>query len=252
MILLQYLKYFRIPENWLQEGISHDPELTSIIQPLSNVIIHHNTAELRSLGFKCYQLLATRFDIETRFDWYRFLFNTLNHSGLLGWTVTHFKDTLRKVYMDKNASYPSYSENRLTQIFTKLFKLKHGAQTDLLEISDEIIAEVNLAYFIIGQKSTMYGVDIREWVQNIEEGLKLTKAHWELELQNTKSNKKSDSAVKSNEPELSVTVGTQSLPTMEPKQKIENINLALTTLDVIQFNIVPLVNKLKQTSKQEN
>ena len=229
--------------------MSHDPELTSIIQPLSNVIIHHNTSELRSLGFKCYQLLATRFDIETRFDWYRFLFNTLNHSGLLGWTVTHFKDTLRKVYLDKNTSYPSYSENKLIQIFTKLFKLKHGAQTDLLEISDEIIAEINLAYFIICQKSTIHGVDIKEWVQNIEEGLKLSKAHWELELQNTKSKKKSESAVNSNEPELSVTIGSQSLPVMEPKQKIETINSALTTLDVIQFNIVPLVNKLDRTNE---
>ena len=93
----------------------------------------------------------------------------------------------------------------------------------------------------------MEGIDLKLWSDQIQEGLKLSKAHWELELNNMKSNK---SSVPSGEnPEMSISVGSKNLPTMNPEQKKQTIYSALTTLDVMQFNIVPLVNKLEQSNK---
>jgi hypothetical protein len=156
---------------------------------------------------------------------------------------------MSKIYKDDESTYPSYTPAKLKPLFSKLFHLKHGSQTDLLEISDELIAEINLAYFMICQKHVkcMEGIELKLWSDQIQEGLKLSKAHWELELNNMKSNK---SSVPSGEnPEMSISVGSKNLPTMNPDQKKQTIYSALTTLDVMQFNIVPLVNKLEQTNK---
>jgi len=233
----------RIPANSLTQDTSKDPVLISLISPLTNLLIHHSTRELRSLGFSCYEIFVNLFDIECRFNMYKYLFNSLNHSGLLGWTITHFKNTLRVVFNDPE-NFPSYSESKLTPIFTKLFNLKHGTMTDLIEISDELIAQINLAYFVLCRHpASLTQVDVNLWTQQIQEGLKLSKAHWELELKNVNTPKLQNSST--NEPEFSLTVGEMELPEMGAENKKNTILSALNTLDVIQFNIVPLSNKLE-------
>jgi len=233
----------RIPADSLTNDTSQDPVLISLISPLTNLLIHHTTRELRSLGFSCYQMFVNLFDVECRFNMYKHLFNSLNHSGLLGWTITHFKNTLRIVFNDPD-NFPSYSESKLTPIFNQLFKLKHGTMTDLIEISDELIAEINLAYYVLSRHpASLTQVDINLWNQQIQEGLKLSKAHWELELKNVDTPKPKNTS--STEPEFSLTVGEMELPEMAPEQKKNTILSALNTLDVVQFNLVPLSTKLE-------
>eukprot|EP00088_Acartia_fossae_P011748 TRINITY_DN1598_c0_g1_i1.p1 TRINITY_DN1598_c0_g1~~TRINITY_DN1598_c0_g1_i1.p1 ORF type:complete len:602 (+),score=108.26 TRINITY_DN1598_c0_g1_i1:209-2014(+) len=247
LLLLQSL-ITRMPGDWFTGITSRDPKLIALITPLANLIVHHNTAELRSLGFTCYRQFVGLFDISARFDLYKYLFNSLNHSGLLGWSVTHLKNTLVHILKDMDA-YPSYSQGKMQPIFTKLFHLKHGAQTDLLEISDELIAEINLAYFVTcRQPDYLSNVKLQDWVDQLQEGLKLSKAHWELELNKT-LDKKPRGVVDSNSvggPEMSITVGSQELPAMSRKQKVSTIKSALATIDVMQFNLAPLVTKLEQ------
>ena len=116
--------------------------------------------------------------------------------------------------------------------------------TDLIEISDELIAQINLAYFVLCRHpASLTQVDVNLWTQQIQEGLKLSKAHWELELKNVNTPKLQNSST--NEPEFSLTVGEMELPEMGAENKKNTILSALNTLDVIQFNIVPLLNKLE-------
>ena len=44
---------------------------------------------------------------------------------------------------------------------------------------------------------------------------------------------------------MSVQVGGQNLPSMDKEQMGKMVNSALTTLDIIQFNLVSLLNKLE-------
>ena len=46
-------------------------------------------------------------------------------------------------------------------------------------------------------------------------------------------------------PDVKIQVGGQNLPSMDKEQMGKVINSALTTLDIIQFNLVSLLNKLE-------
>jgi len=237
VLLLQSLVQ-KVPPCWLDGDTSEDPQLRNIIKPLVNTIVYCNMADVRSAGFDCYKQIINLFTPNTRCSFYLFLFKTANHSGILGWTVTHLKDTLIKVFPSYSTG-SAYNEESLGKLCGLLFKLSHGVETDLLEISDELIAEINLGYFLLFKcPESLQNVlnlksQIQHWSNQIQEGVKLSKAHWELKL-------KSDSE----DPEMTVSVGGQQLPGMDPNQTKQVMRSAIHTLDVIQFNLVPLLNKL--------
>jgi len=229
----------RIPAGSLSGDSSQNPALLDLIEPLTNLIIYHGLSEARGTGFESYKQLVNMFSPGARYQLYKYLINTVNHSGLLGWTVTHLKDTLVSVMKD-SPSHPQYSGESLCVLLRTLFKLQNGAQTDLLEISDELIAEINLGYLLIAKISEKPEVNevkscITLWTTQIQEGLELSRAHWQLKLRDDTD---------SDAPESSVEVGGRALPAMEPAQLKKVIRSALSTLDLIQFNLFGLTNKL--------
>lgn len=229
----------RIPTDSLHGDTSQNPALLDLIEPLTNVIVYHGLSEARETGFRCYKHLLNIFSPAPRYHLYNHLINTVNHSGLLGWTVTHLKDTLVSGMKDP-PSHPNYAGENLCVLLRKLFKLQNGAETDLLEISDELIAEINLGYILILKMAGTPEVkqikpQISEWANQIQEGLKLSRAHWQLKLRED---------INSDAPESTVEVGGRALPSMEPGQLEKVVRSALHTLDLIQFNLVGLTNKL--------
>ena len=60
-------------------------------EPLRDVVIYHGLSEARTVGFAAFKLLVNVFDSEARYQLYRHLLNTLNHSGLMGWSISHLK-----------------------------------------------------------------------------------------------------------------------------------------------------------------
>ena len=73
----------------------------------------------------------------------------------------------------------NYSGSKLSKLITPLLKLKHGPETDLLEISDELIASISLFhYLLVRDKLNQTGVeelrsDIKKWVEEIQTGQEL-------------------------------------------------------------------------------
>ena len=71
--------------------------------------------------------------------------------------------------------------------------------------------------------------DIKNWVKELEEGLKLSIAHYEQKLKEPGE---------FHPDEMSVTVGSKELPVMDDKKMKEIIHSALNTFSLIQFNLV--------------
>jgi len=231
LLLLEKL-LLSIPPCSLPHTESENPTLVSILSPLVTVIVYQNIAELRKLGFSCYTKFVCMFSLSGRYSLYNHLLNTVNHSGLLGWTISSLKDSLA-LSLASTSHHPEYTGSSLARLVLPLFTLSHGAQTDLLEVSDEVLATINFAHFLlVRDRENMTGIqdrkeEIRAWVGQLEEGLKMSTAHYEQRLKEPCDGSGA-----------SVTVGGRELPAMDEKKMKEVVTSALNTFSLIQFNLV--------------
>jgi len=237
LLLLEFHLERCAPES-LDSLSAEDPELTSIISPLVTIIVYQEVAELRKLGFLSYQKFVKIFCPAARYKFYLLLMQTVNHSGLLGWTITSLKDTIVKCFASEEFDI-NYSGSKLSKLITPLLKLKHGPETDLLEISDELISSISLFhYLLVRDKLNQTGVeelrsDIKKWVEEIQTGLKLSVAHYEQKLVEPGSSSE-------NLENFGVSVGGRELPAMDPAQMKHVIHSALNTFSLIQYNLARL------------
>jgi len=212
---------------------SQNPALVSILAPLVTVIVYQDLAELRKLGFSCYCKFVNMFSLSGRYSLYNHLLNTVNHSGLLGWTITSLKNSIA-LNLSSGGQCQEYTGDSLARIVAPLFKLSNGAQTDLLEVSDEILSTINFAHFLlVRDKENISGIqnmkaEIKTWVNQLEVGLNLSTAHYKQKLKEP-FEEQSD---------MNVTVGGRELPAMDEKKMKEVVNSALNTFSLIQFNLV--------------
>ena len=234
LLLLSKLLY-KVAAESLDNEASEDPQLISLLKPLVNVIVYQNVEELRRLGFSCYSSYIKMFSLEARYNVYNYALNTANHSGLIGWTVTHLKDTISKCLPMDN--FPStYSGSKFSHLVSPLLKLQHGPETDLLEISEELLAILNFVqFFIVRDRENKTGIAemrpaVKEWLEDLTKGLDLSIAHYQQ--------KAADPFDGHIDPEASsVTVGGRQLPPMDPDQMKHVIQSALNTFSLIQFNL---------------
>jgi len=223
-----------IPSSSLSPTESQNPSLVALLSPLITVIVHQDVAELRKLGFSCYCKFVNMFSLSGRYSLYNHLLNTVNHSGLLGWTITSLKNSIA-LTLTCPGQYPEYAGDSLSRIVSPLFRLSNEEQTDLLEVSDEVLSTINFAHFLlVRDKENISGIHnlkglIRTWVEQLEVGLKFSTAHYEQKLKEPFDEGQSN---------MSVTVGGRELPAMDEKKMREVVNSALNTFSLIQFNLV--------------
>ena len=211
-----------------------DPELISLVAPLVQVIVYNEVEELRKHGFTCYQQFIKIFHLQARYKVYFYLFKTVNHSGLLGWTTTSLKDTIARCLSSKEL-IKTYSGDQLSKILLPLLKLKHGPETDLLEISEELLATLNFVQFLlVRDKANLTGIcgmktDIVKWVEDVTTGVQMAEAHYKQKL--------TEQPLSDNFNNCGVTVGGQQLPPMSTEQLQNVLKSALNTFNLILFNL---------------
>ena len=124
------------------------------------------------------------------------------------------------------------------KVLVKQFtKLRNGAETDLLEVSDEIMAAINcLICIFIRDRLNETGIwdlkdEIRKnFVDLIDTGLKMSKVHYKHKLEE-KPEKDVD---------LDLRVGGELVPTMTPQKRKEFLEAALNTFGMMECVLIQL------------
>ena len=216
---------------------AENPALTSLVVPLTKVIIHHDMKEIRQMGFSCYRLLLSAFSLEGRYTIFILLLNNVTHSGLLGWTVTQVKEAV-SASLNPTTYCSLYHGPGLVRLANKIFALEQGAETDLLEASHHVLDTINFSVFLLTRDKenitggkTLLLPKMKEWKEKLSTVLDLSVAHYRQRLLQPYE----DSG-----PEMQAQVGGIMLPQMDKKQKEKVIKDALNTFDLIQFNLVRL------------
>jgi len=217
----------------LSRAEAENPSLTSMISPLVNVIVYQNVAELRKIGFGCYSKYVEIFSINGRYGTYLHLLRTVNHSGLLGWTITSLKNSLA-LTLKNPEDYPDFTGHGLSRLVEPLYILSHGEQTDFLEVSDEVLSTINFTHFMLMRdKDNISGIKdltsvMKNWTKQLDVGLKLSIAHYEQKLKEPYTETS----------DVDVTVAGKVLPAMSEQKMKEVVTSALHTFSLIQFNLV--------------
>ena len=185
-------------------------------------------------NFFCF---CTRFDAETKF----FLSVTESkcHSGLKGWAVSKLKDLALDTAAaggdpDKKAALfgPHFK-----QLCLRTFRLERGAETDLLEVSDEVMAALSFLYCLKSRGAPCSEEILSEltptFLSELETGLEMARGHYEMQLAEA-------GGAEAESGEVSVIVSGQRLPQMGREEMRDVVSAALNTLDLMEMSLARL------------
>lgn len=205
---------------------------------LVRAVTYCDNEEFRRLGFETVSGIHSRlrFDAETKF----FLSVTESkcHSGLKGWVVSKLKDLALKTAAggdpDKKAALfgPQFK-----QLCLRTFRLERGAETDVLQVSDEVMAALSFLYCLKSREAPGSEEILSElrpmFLSELERGLEMARGHYEMQLAEV-------AAEAAESGEVSVIVSGQRLPQMGREEMRDVVSAALNTIDLMEMSLARL------------
>lgn len=218
---------------------------------LAKVIVYNEVEVLRKSALKIYKKYLTSFETHGFYLLVYNLMSNLNHSGLVGYTITLYKDGLVSEFSKHPNSLSAYFKGqKLMMLIEKFCYLHKNEETDLVEISDQIIASLNLLrYLAIRDKQNIteiwdhFKILQKSYFQNLRKGLDLSRAHYELKIREIKEAPRDK---KNPAPELSIVVGGQNLNEMPNMEKLKVLESSLTVFDMIESLLTRLLECIEQ------
>nr|XP_054332361.1 glomulin isoform X3 [Pongo pygmaeus] len=146
---------------------------------------------------------------------------------------------------------------QLISLLDLVLFLPEGAETDLLQNSDRIMASLNLLrYLVIKDNENDNQTGLWTELGNIENnflkplhiGLNMSKAHYEAEIKNSQEAQKSKDL-------CSITVGGEDSPNMPPEMQLKVLHSALFTFDLIESvlaRVEELIEIKTKSTSEEN
>uniref|UniRef100_A0A8C3J1W3 Glomulin, FKBP associated protein n=1 Tax=Calidris pygmaea TaxID=425635 RepID=A0A8C3J1W3_9CHAR len=133
-----------------------------------------------------------------------------------------------------------FTGHHLISLLDLVLLLPEGAETDLLQNSDRIMASLNLLRYLVIKDCesdnqtgvwTMLAKIEQNFLKPLHVGLNMSKAHYEAEIKNKKENKRE---AQSSKTICSVTVSGEKMPAMTTEMQLQVLHSALFTFDLIE------------------
>lgn len=229
------------------ESIKHEVlELSvyrNLLSSLSQVMVYCDSMNERKMALNIFQNYIKRFNMRARHLVIIYLYETSNHSGFLALIINILKEAIVKS-LNETPRCECFMGKKLESMLKRIYKLPNGSASDLVEISDEIIAALNLLRFIVIRDTTnIMGVwsfidTIQDnYLKVLREGIDLARAHWKVKIKDLENQKKKCSGNITEDimnDDVIVTVGGENLPRMPVQEKIKFCHQALNALDIIE------------------
>ncbi|XP_064928695.1 glomulin isoform X3 [Columba livia] len=211
----------------------------NVPQDLVKVMTLCPIEHLRKKSLNILQLFIDKFDAEGKYTLFRCLLKTSNHAGVEGYIIKNIKDQIHSS-LTKACDNVWFTGHHLISLLDLVLMLPEGAETDLLQHSDRIMASLNLLRYLVikdcesdnqtGVWTTLPKIE-RNFLKPLHVGLNMSKAHYEAEIKNKKENRKE---AHSSNTVCSVTVGGEKMPAMTTEMQLQVLHSALFTFDLIE------------------
>ena len=243
-IQLGLLLVKRIPTSCMSKDELEMEIHSKFINHLTRTMIYSTSEVVRKeayLLFEKYYLLFE--DNFARYRLVNLVLDTSNHSGFIGQIIVKIKNTVLQHMNIPDREMPGkqFTGHGLKVLIRKVCVLKNGAETDLLEICDELMSSLNLLICIfardkLNNQTQIWDLKdeiIESFLKPLKTAISLSRAHYKLKLDDKSDTKTSESNV-------SLMVGGQTLPHMSHGKMKEVINAALNTFDMMECVLVQL------------
>lgn len=189
----------------------------------------------------------------------RCLLNTSNHSGVEAFIIQNIKNQIDVSL--KRTHNKWFTGPQLISLLDLVLFLPEGAETDLLQNSDRIMASLNLLRYLVikdNEKDNQTGLWTElakienNFLKPLHTGLNMSKAHYEAEIKNSQENSQE---VQKSKDLCSVTVGGEEIPNMPPEMQLKVLHSALFTFDLIESvlaRVEELIEIKTKSTTEEN
>ncbi|XP_036113060.1 glomulin isoform X2 [Molossus molossus] len=218
------------------------------------------TVPQRKKGLAMLQLYINKLDSQGKYTLFRCLLNTSNHSGVEAFIIQNIKNQI-DISLKRTHNNKWFTGPQLISLLDLVLFLPEGAETDLLQNSDRIMASLNLLRYLVIKDNehdnqtglwTELGKIENNFLKPLHTGLNMSKAHYEAEIKNSQEN--SQEVQKSKE-FCSVTVGGEEIPNMPPEMQLKVLHSALFTFDLIESvlaRVEELIEIKTKSTSEEN
>ncbi|XP_063110288.1 glomulin isoform X2 [Cavia porcellus] len=227
----------RIEDNSLLYQYLEIKSFLTVPQSLVKVMTLCPIETLRKKGLAMLQLYINKLDSQGKYTLFRCLLNTSNHSGVEAFIIQNIKNQIDISF--KKTPNKWFTGPQLISLLDLVLFLSEGAETDLLQNSDRIMASLNLLRYLIIKDNendnqtglwTELGKIENNFLKPLHTGLNMSKAHYEAEIKNRQENNQ----VQKSKDLCSVTVGREEIPNMPPEMQLKVLHSALFTFDLIE------------------
>ena len=219
------------------------------------VMIMCSATDVRQMAVALLPLLLSRFDDAGKSKMIHHLLKSSHHSGINSYVIQMLKDELHNMLMSGkiNNHLVGIPLERLLEV---VFALPNGAESDLMEWCDMIMAALNLLRYLILRdkpKDNVTGFwNIVPMIENkycstLRTALNLSRAHYNLEFEKTQKGEYSRKG--NNEPEMDFTVGGQKMPQLSKEQQIHVLQTALHRFDMMESILARISDLMAESRK---
>ncbi|KAM9324765.1 glomulin [Gastrophryne carolinensis] len=250
----------RVDNESLQDDLLDINAVSQVVQDLVKVMTLCPIEHLRKKSLAMLQLVIDKFCVEGKYKLFRCLLKTSHHAGLESYVIHNIKNQI-DLALKGDTQNRWFSGTRLLPLLHQVLTLPEGAETDLLQNSDRIMASLNLLRYLV-IKDDVVNNETGVWTElhNIEEqflkplhtGLNMSRAHYEAEIKSISEKKKGQHAGK---PVCSVSVGGAELPNMTPEMQLQVLHSAIFSFELMESVLARteelIEMKLKMTPEEK-
>ncbi|XP_042676044.1 glomulin isoform X1 [Centrocercus urophasianus] len=229
----------RMEDNGLLHEYLEFREFINVPQDLVKIMTLCPIEHLRKKSLSILQLFIDKFEAEGKYTLFRCLLKTSNHAGVEGYIIKNIKD---QIHLSVTKAHDNiwFTGHHLISLLDLVLLLPEGAETDLLQNSDRIMASLNLLRYLVimdcesdnqtGVWTALAKIE-KNFLKPLHVGLNMSKAHYEAEIKNKKENRKE---AHSSNTICSLTVSGEKMPAMTTEMQLQVLQSALFTFDLIE------------------
>uniref|UniRef100_A0A8C5TNR9 Glomulin, FKBP associated protein n=1 Tax=Malurus cyaneus samueli TaxID=2593467 RepID=A0A8C5TNR9_9PASS len=227
----------RMEDNSLLHHYLEFRDFINVPQDLVKIMTLCPMENMRKKSLNILQLFIDKFDTEGKYTLFRCILKTSNHAGVEGYIIKNIKDQIH-LALKKEYDNIWFTGHHLISLLDLVLSLPEGAETDLLQNSDRIMASLNLLRYLVikdcesdnqtGVWTTLGKIE-QNFLKPLRVGLNMSKAHYEAEIKNKKENRKGYSKTV-----CSLTVSGEKMPAMTTGMQLQVLHSALFTFDLIE------------------
>lgn len=245
----------RIEDNSLLHQYLEIKSFLTVPQGLVKIMTLCPIETLRRKGLAVLQLYINKLDPQGKYTLFRCLLSTSNHSGVEAFIIQNIKNQIDISLKKTHNKW--FTGPQLISLLDLVLVLPEGAETDLLQNSDRIMASLNLLRYLVikdNEKDNQTGLWTElEKIENnflkpLHTGLNMSKAHYEAEIKNSQEVQKSKD-------HCSLNVGREEIPNMPPEMQLKVLHSALFTFDLIESvlaRVEELIETKTKSTSEEN